>query len=414
MPKCSLPAEGLTFCKALILLYGGVNRFIFVLLCAKMGLTYPSRFLCRKALAHRDGSFLLFGCGRVQANITIRKKDGGYQVVVSYKDGKRWRQKSKQGFETRRAAKEYGQDIIEELKNTISVFIPEDLKTITLRDFLSLYLEERVNLTYNTRTSYRLAIQFFSEIAPLPIREITHAQIIRIFNDHKLSAGTRNMYLVRLRTIFNYARRPYGIITHNPCDSIERVKTTTRKVKTFSQDEIDALFSYLKSTSLYRYTLICVARYTGCRYGEILGITWDDVNFTDNTISINKQFVRISKAECRIGPLKTKSSYRVLPMPPSLVRVLKYYRIHSKNNRLFPENISESAAINRFIRRVVKDKTIHDFRHTYATTLLANGADIKTVASLLGDNVSTVINTYVHYTDEMRLKAAEKVSDVFK
>lgn len=116
------------------------------------------------------------------------------------------------------------------------------MKTITLQDFLSLYLEERVNLTYNTRASYRLAIQFFSEIAPLPIREITHAQIIRIFNDHKLSPGTRNMYLVRLRTIFNYARRPYGIVTHNPCDSIERVKTTTRKVKTFSNDEIDILF----------------------------------------------------------------------------------------------------------------------------------------------------------------------------
>ena len=112
-----------------------------------------------------------------------------------------------------------------------------------------------------------------------------------------------------------------------------------------------------------------MARYTGCRYGEILGITWDDVNFTDNTISINKQFVRISKAECRIGPLKTKGSYRVLPMPPSLVKALKDYRIHSKNNRLFPENISESAAINRTIRRVVKDKTIHDFRHTYATAL---------------------------------------------
>ena len=128
-----------------------------------MGVMYPLRFLCRKALAHQDGSFLLLRvCVKMQANITIRKKDNGYQVIVSYKDGRKWRQKSKQGFETRRAAKEYGQDIIEELKNTISVFIPEDLKTITLRDFLSLYLEERVNLTYNTRSSYRLAIQFFS------------------------------------------------------------------------------------------------------------------------------------------------------------------------------------------------------------------------------------------------------------
>ena len=53
-------------------------------------------------------------------------------------------------------------------------------------------------------------------------------------------------------------------------------------------------------------------------------------------------------------------------------------------------------------------------RHTYATTLLANGLDVKTVASLLGDDVNTVINTYIHFTDEMRLRAADKVANIFK
>nr|DAK29352.1 MAG TPA: hypothetical protein [Caudoviricetes sp.] len=52
-PKRSLPAEGLTKCKALIFLYGGVNRFIFVLLCDKMGLMYPLRFLCLSTSAPR-------------------------------------------------------------------------------------------------------------------------------------------------------------------------------------------------------------------------------------------------------------------------------------------------------------------------------------------------------------------------
>ena len=54
--------------------------------------------------------------------------------------------------------------------------------------------------------------------------------------------------------------------------------------------------------------------------------------------------------------------------------------------------------------------TIHWFRHTYATTLLANGADIKTVSALLGDTPSTVLKNYVDYTDDMREPAKELVN----
>ena len=56
----------------------------------------------------------------MQCNITVRKKDKGYQCIVSYKDGNRWRQKSKQGFETQKAAKIHAQTIIDELKKTIT------------------------------------------------------------------------------------------------------------------------------------------------------------------------------------------------------------------------------------------------------------------------------------------------------
>lgn len=52
----------------------------------------------------------------MQCNMTVRKKDGNYQIIVSYKDGIKWRQKSKQGFATQREAKLYGQKIIDELK----------------------------------------------------------------------------------------------------------------------------------------------------------------------------------------------------------------------------------------------------------------------------------------------------------
>ena len=72
----------------------------------------------------------------MQCNITIRKKDKGFQCIVSYKDGNRWRQKSKQGFETQKAAKIHAQTIIDELKKTITFSIDDSLKDLTLIQYI--------------------------------------------------------------------------------------------------------------------------------------------------------------------------------------------------------------------------------------------------------------------------------------
>lgn len=64
-------------------------------------------------------------------------------------------------------------------------------------------------------------------------------------------------------------------------------------------------------------------------------------------------------------------------------------------------------------RKILPNHTMHDFRHTYATRLLSSGMDIKTVASLLGDTISTVERVYIHYTDEMREKAADDINKIF-
>ena len=56
---------------------------------------------------------------------------------------------------------------------------------------------------------------------------------------------------------------------------------------------------------------------------------------------------------------------------------------------------------------------MHSLRHTYATRLLSHGVDIKTVSALLGDTVATVINNYVHYTDDMRKQASSMINNIF-
>lgn len=76
----------------------------------------------------------------MQYNFTIRKKDKGYQIIVSYKDGIKWKQKSKQGFSTQREAKLYGQKIIDELRKTVTNPLDDSLKNITFIELCELYM----------------------------------------------------------------------------------------------------------------------------------------------------------------------------------------------------------------------------------------------------------------------------------
>ena len=79
----------------------------------------------------------------MQYNISVRKKDSGYQIIVSYKDGYRWRQKSKQGFRTQREAKEYGHVILKELDKTVLLTKDTELKDLTFKEFADMFLEIR-------------------------------------------------------------------------------------------------------------------------------------------------------------------------------------------------------------------------------------------------------------------------------
>ena len=90
----------------------------------------------------------------MQYNLTIRKKDKGYQIIVSYKDGYKWKQKSKQGFATQRDAKLYGQQIVDNLKKTITNPLDDSLKDITLIEFYKIYTDENKANVYSTFKAY--------------------------------------------------------------------------------------------------------------------------------------------------------------------------------------------------------------------------------------------------------------------
>lgn len=352
----------------------------------------------------------------MEYNFTYREKDKGFQVILSYKDNMgRWKQKSKQGFSTKRDAKKAGDKLLDEVKTNMPLYMDDSTKDITFGEFASMYLHDvRRKLAYNTIANYEKAINAFSDLKDMQLIGIKHSDIFAIFNALPYKASTANLYLAIIKTIFKQAVSPYRLIVENPALEIKPFKIKgKKKTNALTKDALENLLKSMKKRNLTAYMVCCIAAFAGLRIGEIQGLKWSDINFSADTITVERQLVYTAQNVKELKTLKTNNSYRTVPMPKRLRAVLLEYKQHAIlqiDGTILPRGCKDTA--KTMLRQYGKISP-HDFRHTYATTLLSNGFDVKTVAALLGDTVETVLKAYVHFTDDMRDSAQKRLSNFF-
>ena len=165
--------------------------------------------------------------------------------------------------------------------------------------------------------------------------------------------------------------------------------------------------------------------YTGLRIGEALALTWDDINFNEKLIDVNKSTIYIpvdGKYESIVqNSGKTDSSMRVLPMASKAIEALIELKEMSDDSNLVistvngksPTRASLGKSLTRMCRNagiITKDeyRSVHTLRHTFATMLFENGCSIKIVSELLGHCDTRVTeNTYIHVIQKQKIKAIE-------
>jgi integrase len=264
------------------------------------------------------------------------------------------------------------------------------------------------------------------------------------FKGRKLSSikpmeleGWQNRLLMKYKplSVQKYRSLFYGIFTKafqneviakNPFDTVMAPKLKSRgfssleneAINPFSQKEIDALVE-AEGDDTYMPNFIKLMANSGMRPGEIIALTWKDVDFENRTISVNKTIVN-----GKIGLPKTKSSVRVIDMLQRAYEALQAQKQLSTHSELVFSNSSDEGFYSHDIINVnlrkrltahgIQVRSLYQLRHSFASRMIKSGIDITWVSSTLGHKDSSitlqVYTKFIREDNETRLTNLDKIN----
>lgn len=235
----------------------------------------------------------------------------------------------------------------------------------------------------------------------------------------------RDVILV-LRLAMEYAYKERAIPLLN-WDLIEYPKELgVKKVVSLSKDQEQALIQCIYMDLNRKTAGILIALFTGVRIGELCGLQMKDISLTDKTISINKTVQRIydkkkGESYLHIGPPKTKTSARTIPVPSLLMNIIKKFYTENPNHYFLTGKTkpTEPRTYRQFFSRFLKRNGLqkvkfHEIRHTFAVRAIEIPEfDIKSLSEILGHkNVSFTLNVYGSANLQQKVKCMNLLNDL--
>ena len=208
------------------------------------------------------------------------------------------------------------------------------------------------------------------------------------------------------------------LIPFNPCDNCRVPKKEKKEMKVLPQDKIAPYLEAARSMGVYEMFYLELT--SGLRRGELLALLWSDLDVNARRLLVNKQVARHG-GELVVSAPKTDNSIRSIVLPQHTVDLLVLeHEKHTDNPLMFPSPKTNSywspEAVLRLHKKMLdmagveENVRFHDLRHTFSTMAIQSGADVKTVANMLGHySASFTLETYTHVTVEMQISAAEKI-----
>lgn len=281
-----------------------------------------------------------------------------------------------------------------------------------------------------------------SDVGKKELFDVTSDDIQEFINSKKLTLSLSSLKKIKevLAPCFHYATVS-GLIKSNPMELVvfprndKSLPVKTKVVECYKDKEIErialtATYPYYKENSKrYRYApMFTFILNTGLRFGECLALTWDDIDFVNKTISVNKTLSTIknrnkevykgSKIQIISDP-KTFNGKRVLPMNKVASDMLSEMKVRNSlskidSNIVFPNHKGQHMnmrSVQKTFASICEDvgvehKGIHALRHTFGSVLIRNKVDIKVVSELLGHtDVKFTYNRYIHIINSQKAEA---------
>lgn len=347
---------------------------------------------------------------------------------------------NKRGFKTKKEAQLYF--------NRAKVDFSEGKTSTKNKDFTYQEVFNEWLLTYENTVKESTFVKtkklFSNHILPIfakyKIKKLSHKLIQEQVNEwHKRFAQYRKLFNYTSLVLKYAVNQEY--IEKNPCDKVtlptkEVDYGNHKKSKDFYNKE--ELKSFLKALDDYGYpswkTFFRILAFTGLRRGEALALTWNDIDFTNGLLDVNKT---LSEGENYIPVVqspKTKSAKRTIKLDEITVNVLKHWKKEQaklligfgfnamKDGQLLFSKLKDNSHLNLSTPRnrlvnICKKYNIpminlHGFRHTHASLLFEAGDTIKMVQERLGhSSISMTLDVYTHVTNDSKNKSAELFSN---
>lgn len=303
-----------------------------------------------------------------------------------------------------------------------------------LNEWLDIWLNKYVKHTIKAKTYFTYQNMIRLHITPIlgdiEISEI-NAEILQSFMNEKIEHGnllngkslsTSSVLAIKsiLKQALTFALK-LGFIEKDYFTFISIPRKMEKEVDAFELVDQKRIEEYCLQSTKNNYFGIILCLYTGIRIGELLALSWSDIDFERKLLFIKHTIITIKEdgvTKTILQEPKTKYSKRVIPLPSNILSYLKKIKKKSKSQFLITTHCNGVVSIRSYQRtfdRILKrchivHKNFHALRHTFATRALECGMDVKTLSEILGHkNASITLNRYSHSLMNHKITMMNKI-----
>lgn len=290
---------------------------------------------------------------------------------------------------------------------------------VSLADYLDWWLNKKQpTVRANTYRQYEmiLRLHIVPALGTLPLADVTAAHLEGLYRSHYQSGAFDQTGRVIHRVLHHALAQAvrWNLITRNPADGVDCPRLLRGQRRYLTPDQVRRFLEAARWDRLEVLWLLAV--HTGMRQGELLGLTWQDVDLEAGIIHVRQQLTNVPGQPLALSALKTQRSQRDIVLGAGLIERLRRYRAEMPGELLFP-SLAGTPADRRNLVRMFKallvraglpDMRFHDLRHTAASLMAAEGVHPSVMQERMGHtDVAMTLGVYTHVADGLQRRAAE-------